>query len=159
MSNSITVTPSTSLILIKRPIPSTIFLPSYSSDFTVTLRDTTGLISPTYPIIVSTTNGAILQDFSDQYLFNQPYGLVRFTFHTPRSWRILHTSGMPVESAAANVLSLNISTCFFETFSTVTKTVSTMVVNTIQQTVDPISISGSVFLSNVSSPGFSLFKS
>lgn len=159
MSNSITVTPSTSLILIKRPIQSTIYLPSYSSDFTVTLRDTTGLISPTFPIIVSTTNGAILQDFSNRYIFNQPYGLVRFTFDTPRTWKILHTSGMPVESAAANVLSLNISTCFFEIFSTVTKTVSTMIVNTIQQTVDPITISGNVFLSNVSSPGFSLFKS
>jgi hypothetical protein len=160
MQNTITVTPNISLVLIKKPIQSTIFLPSYQgSDFTVTIRDTTGLVSPLHPVTISTTNGAILQDLSNNYLFNKPYGLVRLSLKNNNTWQILHTSGLPAETTAANIQSLSADTAYFNTLSSLTKNVSTMFVNTLQQEVDPINILGNIFLSNLSSPGFSLFKS
>jgi hypothetical protein len=158
MSQSIetTVTPSTSLILIKNvSTQNIVYLPTYNyADFSVTIRDTTGnsMIVDT-PVVISTINDALFFDGSSTYNLNQPYGLVNVALRNSNRWQIVHTSGQSPANSAANVQTVNISTAYFSLVSTPALTLSTLTVENLS-TPNSIELVGSFILQNLSTPGF-----
>jgi hypothetical protein len=157
MSQSIetTVTPSTSLILIKNvSTQNIVYLPSYNyADFSVTVRDTTGnsrIVST--PVVLSTTNNSLFFDGSSRYNLNQPYGLVNVALRNSNRWQIVHTSGQSPANSAANVQTVNISTAFFSLVSTAALTLSSLTVENLS-TPNSIQLVGSFIIQNLSTPG------
>jgi len=157
MSQSIetTVTPSTSLILIKNvSTQNIVYLPSYNyADFSVTVRDTTGnsrIVST--PVVLSTTNNSLFFDGSSRYNLNQPYGLVNVALRNSNRWQIVHTSGQSPANSAANVQTVNISTAFFSLVSTAALSLSSLTVENLS-TPNSIQLVGSFIIQNLSTPG------
>lgn len=158
MSQSIetTVTPSTTLILIKNvSTQNIVYLPSYNyADFSVTVRDTTGnsrIVST--PVLLSTTNKSLFFDGSSRYNLNQPYGLVNLALRNSNRWQIVHTSGQSPANSAANVQTVNISTAFFSLVSTPALSLSTLTVENLS-TPNNIQFVGGIIFQNLSTPGF-----
>ena len=158
MSQSIetTVTPSTSLILIKNvSTQNIVYLPGYNyADFSVTIRDTTGnsMIVNT-PVVISTINDSLFFDGSSTYNLNQPYGLVNVALRNSNRWQIVHTSGQSPANSAANVQSVNISTAYFSLVSTPALSLSTLTVENLS-TPNSIQLVGEFIIQNLSTPGF-----
>jgi hypothetical protein len=157
MSQSIetTVTPSTSLILIKNvSTQNIVYLPSYNyADFSVTVRDTTGnsrIVST--PVVLSTTNNSLFFDGSSRYNLNQPYGLVNVALRNSNRWQIVHTSGQSPANSAANVQTVNISTAFFSLVSTAALSLSSLTLENLS-TPNSIQLVGSFIIQNLSTPG------
>lgn len=160
-SRDIYVTPSTSLVLIKNLSSLTnIYLSSlYTNNFTVSIRDTTGLSSlQTTPVRISTIGGARFQDGTSLYLLNQPYGFLNLSLRNSTIWQVLHTSGQPVTSAAANLSNLTVSTLYTSVLSTLQKFTSTLVVQTITSPT-ALSLTIPFVLTTLSTPGFAQFQS
>ena len=150
-----TVTPSTSLILIKNvSTQNIVYLPSYNyADFSVTVRDTTGnsrIVST--PVVLSTTNNSLFFDGSSRYNLNQPYGLVNVALRNSNRWQIVHTSGQSPANSAANVQTVNISTAFFSLVSTAALSLSSLTVENLS-TPNSIQLVGSFIIQNLSTPG------
>ena len=158
MSQSIetTVTPSTSLILIKNvSTQNIVYLPSYNyTDFSVTIRDTTGnsMIVDT-PVVISTINDSLFFDGSSAYNLNQPYGLVNVALRNSNRWQIVHTSGQSPANSAANVQTVNISTAYFSLVSTPALSLSTLTLENLS-TPNSIQLVGPFIIQNLSTPGF-----
>jgi len=157
MSQSIetTVTPSTSLVLIKNvSTQNIVYLPSYNyADFSVTVRDTTGNSRiVTTPVVLSTINNSLFFDGSSRYNLNQPYGLVNVALRNSNRWQIVHTSGQSPANSAANVQTVNISTAYFSLVSTPALSLSSLTVENLS-TPNSIQLVGPFILQNLSTPG------
>jgi hypothetical protein len=151
-----TVTPSTSLILIRNvSTQNIVYLPSYNyADFSVTVRDTTGnsrIVNT--PVVLSTTNDSLFFDGSSRYNLNQPYGLVNLALRNSNRWQIVHTSGQSPANSAANVETVNISTAFFSLVSTAALSLSTLTLENLS-TPNTIQLTGPLIIQNLSTYGF-----
>ena len=73
----------------------------------VTVRDTTGDLSATKTIIVSTTSGIHFLDGTTSIVLNQPFAFVTVANRDPETWVLQNTFAFPAEESAANVLSVN----------------------------------------------------
>lgn len=157
---SILVTPSTSLILIKNlSTTANVFLSTLNApDFKVTVRDTTGLASDTSPINISTIGGAYFVDGSSYYALNNPYGLVNLSLRTSTTWQVLHTSGQDPAESAANVNTINISTMYVGVQSSLQTYVSSLTVQNLAAS-NSITITGPFVITNLSTPGFVILQS
>jgi hypothetical protein len=157
-SSDIFITPSTSLVLIKRADrPTNIYLSTFRTvDFKVSIRDTTG--SSNLQVNISTIGGARFIDNSIYYLLDQPYGFLNLSLRTSTLWQPLHTSGQEPEKAAANIGTTNISSSYFSILSSATKNVSTMILENLQ-TFNPLLINAPFVIGNLSTPGFILIQS
>lgn len=156
----ISVTPSTSLVLLKTLTkPVVVYLPKLTApDFSVTVRDTTGLSTLlTTPVRISTIQGARFFDGTSLYFLNQPYGLVNLSLRNSSFWQINHTSGQSPATAAADIGVLSTGLTFFGLVSTSQKQVSTLVVESLA-TSNSISVTGPFIVTNLSTPGFVLFQ-
>jgi hypothetical protein len=158
-TTDIYVTPSTSLVLIKSLSSVTnVYLGSFPTLFSVSIRDTTGLSSiRTNPVRISTIQSTRFTDGSSYYALDQPYGFVNLSLRTSTSWQINHTSGKPPASSAANIDVLSTNSSFFTVLSTSQKIVSTFLVENLT-TPNTISITGPFVVSNLSTPGFVLMN-
>jgi hypothetical protein len=154
-TTNIFVTPSTSLVLIKSLSSVTnVYLGSFQTLFSVTIRDTTGLSSIlTSPVNISTIGTARFQDGSSYYPLDKPYGLVNLSLRNSNTWQVNHTSGKPPASAAANVQTLSTLSSFFTLASTAQKLVSTFIVENLTSP-NSITITSPFIVSNLSTPGF-----
>jgi hypothetical protein len=156
----ISVTPSTSLVLLK-PLtkPVIVYLPKLTApDFSVTVRDTTGFSTLlTTPVRISTIQGARFFDGTSLYLLNQPYGLVNLSLRNSSFWQINHTSGQSPATAAADIGVLSTGLTTFGLVSTSQKQVSTLLVESFA-TSNSISVTGPFIVTNLSTPGFVLFR-
>lgn len=152
-SSNIYITPSTSLVLIKRyDRPTNVYLSTFNTpDFQVNVRDTTG--SSTLQVTLSTIGGARFTDNTNSYQINQPYGFVNLSLRTSTLWQILHTSGQTPESSAANVQTTRLSTFFVDVMSTATKRVSSVTIENLN-TPNSIQLIGPFIIGNLSTPGF-----
>lgn len=72
----------------------------------VTIRDTTGNLSSTKLIIVSTTNGIHFLDGTNSITLNQPNAFVTVANRDPETWVVQNTFAFPAESSSANVNSV-----------------------------------------------------
>ena len=155
-TNSIFVSPSTSLILIRNvsTLTNVVYLNSFNvPNFTVSVRDTTG--SPEIgvnSVYISTIGSARFADGSFLYTLNQPYGFVNIGFRNSSFWQVLHTSGQKPTDSAANVNKLNVSTSFITLLSTTTATISSLLIENIR-TTNAIVINGTFVITNLSAPG------
>lgn len=158
MSSNIFITPSTSLVLIKRADrPTNIYLSTFNvPNFRVSIRDTTG--SSNLQVNISTIGGARFIDNSIYYLLDQPYGFLNLSLRTSTLWQPLHTSGQEPEKAAANIGTTNISSSYFSILSSATKNVSTFILENLQ-TFNPLIVNAPFVIGNLSTPGFILFLS
>jgi len=157
----IVVTPSTSLILIRNLSTLTnVYLGSYNTpNFSVTIRDTTGLANiGSSSIRISTTGNARFLDGTNLYLLDKPYGLVNVAFRNSTIWQILHTSGQSPATAAANLTNLNTSTTFLSFLSSGIKNVSSLTVDTLL-TTNAITLNNTFVLQNLSVPGVVVIQS
>ena len=84
----------------------------------VSIRDTTGNITPTQRIIVSTMIGA--QYYNTNYpssvVINQPLGFVTVTNRDPYTWVLQNTFAFPAELSVADVQGVNANYVFANTF-------------------------------------------
>lgn len=158
-TTNIYVTPSTSLVLIKSLSSVTnVYLGSFATLFSVTIRDTTGLSSiRTTPVNISTTGTAKFADGTSYYPLDRPYGLVNISLRNSNTWQVNHTSGKPPSLAAANVQTLSTMSSFFAVASTAQKFVSTFVVENLTSP-NSINITSPFIVSNLSTPGFVLMN-
>lgn len=153
------VTPSTSLVLLKNlSSPVNVYLPALTTpDFSVTIRDTTGLSSLlTQPVRISTIQGARFRDGSALYLLTQPYGLVNVSLRNSTLWQINHTSGQPPAASAADVGILSTGILTMGLLSSGQRFVSTLTVESLT-TPNSISVTGPFVVTNLSTPGFVRF--
>ena len=153
---NIFVTPSTSLVLIKNiSTPTNVYLSNlYAPNFSLTVRDTTGLSSiATSSVRISTIGSARFLDGTHLYLLDKPYGLVNIALRNSTIWQILHTSGQAPAAAAANVTTLNVSSLYLSFLSSAIKQISTLTVNDFV-TIDSFSLNSTFVLQNLSAPGF-----
>lgn len=153
MASNIYITPSTSLVLIKRyDRPTAIYLSTFNvPDFQVNVRDTTG--SSTLQITLSTIGGAKFLNNTTAYSITEPYGFVNMSLRTSTIWQILHTSGQTPTQSAANVGTTRLSTLYTGVLSTGTKRVSTMTLGNLT-TPNSIQLTGPFIVGNLSTPGF-----
>ncbi len=158
----ITISPSTSLVLLKSLSSVTnIYLPSFDSSvplFSVSIRDTTGLSSiQSNPVRISTIGSARFVDGTSYYPLDRPYGLVNVSLRNSNTWQVNHTSGKPPALAAATVGVLSTNTSFFTTLSTAQKFVSTYRVENLT-TPNSVTITSPFIVNNLSTPGFVLIE-
>ena len=157
---NIVVTPSTSLVLIQNlSTPTSVLFPSYTApNFSVTVRDTTGLVNVgASSIRLSTIGTARFLDGTNVYVLDKPYGLVNLSFRSS-IWQILHTSGQAPATAAANVTSLETSTSVFSFLSSGIKYASSLLVDTLL-TTNAITLNNTFILQNLSVPGIVVIQS
>jgi hypothetical protein len=160
-ATNIVVTPSTSLVLIRNVSTLTnVYLSTFNtSNFTVTIRDTTGLLNPgTSSVRISTIGAARFLDGTSLYVLDKPYGLVNVAFRNSSFWQILHTSGQVPATAAATLTTLNTSTSFFSFLSSGTKYVSTLTVNDLI-TTNALVLNNTFVIENLSAPGVVVVQS
>jgi hypothetical protein len=160
-ATNIVVTPSTSLVLIRNVSTQTnVYLSTFNtSNFTVTIRDTTGLLNPgTSSVRISTIGAARFLYGTSLYVLDKPYGLVNVAFRNSSFWQILHTSGQLPATAAATVATLNTSTSFFSFLSSGTKYVSTLTVNDLI-TTNALVLNNTFVIENLSAPGVVVVQS
>jgi hypothetical protein len=160
VTTDITITPSTSLVLLKSLSSVTnIYLPGFASSvplFSVTIRDTTGLSSIlTTPVRISTIGSARFVDGTNYYALDRPYGLVNVSLRNSNTWQVNHTSGKPPAAAAATVGVLSTVSSFFTVMSSSQTFVSTFVVENLT-TPNPVTITSPFIIANLSTPGFVL---
>lgn len=158
---NIVVTPSTSLVLIRNmSSPTNVYLSTFNApNFTVTIRDTTGLPNIGLSTVrISTIGSARFLDGTNLYTLNKPYGLVNVAFRNSSFWQILHTSAQSPATAAANVNTLNASTLFTSFLSSGTKRVSSLTVNSLLTTTE-IRLFSTFIIENLSAPGIVVVQS
>jgi len=154
-------TPSTSLLLIRNvSTPTFVYLSSfYAPNFTLSIRDTTGLSSlQTRPVRISTVGDARFIDGTSLYLLDKPYGFVNIGFRNSSFWQILHTSGQAPSTSAANVTTLNVSTLTLGFVSSGTKITSSLVVGNFI-TTNSFSLVSPFIITNLSAPGIVVVQS
>lgn len=157
-TTDIYVSPSTSLVLLKNLSTLTnVYLRSYNvPNFTVSIRDTTGLSSIAInPVRISTVGSARFADGTSFYALNQPYGLVNVSLRNSTIWQINHTSGQVPATAAANVGVLSTMNSYLQNLSTGQRFASTFVAENLT-TPNSISITSPFLISKLSTPGFVL---
>jgi hypothetical protein len=162
MTTDITITPSTSLVLLKSLSSVTnVYLPAFASSvplFSVTIRDTTGLSSIlTTPVRISTIGSARFVDGTNYYPLDRPYGLVNVSLRNSNTWQVNHTSGKPPAAAAATVGVLSTASSFFTVMSSLQTFVSTFVVENLT-TPNSVTITSPFIVANLSTPGFVLME-
>jgi hypothetical protein len=159
-TTDIYVSPSTSLVLLKNLSSLTnVYLRDYNApNFTVSIRDTTGLSSiRTTPVRISTIGSARFADGTSFYALNQPYGLVNLSLRNSTIWQINHTSGQVPATAAANVGVLSTMNSYFQNLSTGQRFASTFIAENLI-TPNSISITSPFLISKLSTPGFVLIS-
>ena len=158
---NIVVTPSTSLILIRNLSTLTnVYLSTFNApNFSVTIRDTTGLVNTgTSSIRISTVGRARFLDGTNLYSLDKPYGLVNLAFRNSSFWQILHTSGQAPATAAANITTLNTSTSLLSFLSSGVKYASSLIVNDLL-TTNAITLNNTFIIENLSAPGVIVVQS
>lgn len=154
-TTDIYVTPRTSLILIRNvSTPTNIYLSTFfAPNFQVSIRDTTGSSTIQFSTVtLSTIDSARFIDGSFSYTINQPYGFVNLGFRNSSFWQVLHTSGQVPATAAADVGRLNVSTSYVTLLSTLSKNVSSLLVENLT-TTNAIVINSPFIITNLSAPG------
>ena len=85
----------------------------------VTIRDIYGAASTNKGIIISTTfgnsfvNGAVPYQTMSSVIIQQPYGYVTVTPRTSTIWNLLNSFGMPQETQAFNINTINVNNTAF----------------------------------------------
>ena len=75
----------------------------------VSIRDTTGNLSTTKRIVVSTTSGVSYfnTNYPSSVVINQPYGFITVTTRDPSTWVLQNTFAFPAELSVADVQGVN----------------------------------------------------
>lgn len=108
----IVVNPNTSVLLLNTdtlPNNSNIVVLLSNTNLpgrSVTIRDTTGNLSTTKTIIVSTTSGIHFLDGTSSVTLNQPNAFVTVANRDPETWVLQNTFAFPAEESSANVNSV-----------------------------------------------------
>ena len=161
VATTILPTPSTSLILIRNlSTPTVVQLSTfYSPNFTISIRDTTGLSNiQTSSIKLSTIGSLRFLDGTNEYFINQPYGFVNVAFRNSSFWQIVHTSGQAPATAAATVNVLTTSTLNAGFLSTGIKFVSSLTIRDLV-TNNSFSLTSPFVITNLSAPGIVVVQS
>ena len=94
------------------PVPSTtVLLSSFSTPFTVTVKDTNGYASTSNPIRISTTQGVFFNTIPNlsSYTLTQPYSFLTLNAISPTQWFAVNSFGMVSSQSVFQVSSIGLS--------------------------------------------------
>ncbi len=124
----------------------------------ISVRDTTGNLSTTKRVVVSTIGGVTFLDGASSVTLNQPFAFVTVANRDPSTWVLTNTFAFPAEKSAASVESVSAKYIIASTiqaqnvFSTTSMTISSLNVENVVTTND-LAGRGNLYL-NVSSVSF-----